>query len=69
MLPLTTTKLDDNHNGKDKDDNGNSDNSNNNHTLLVLVFEGPVHTTAKKPQLNRTEPQKNRTVSCSSGFS
>ena len=34
-----------------------------------LVFEGPVHTTGKKPQLNQTEPQKNRTVSCSLGFS
>ena len=37
--------------------------------LAQLVFEGPVHTTGKKPQLNRTEPQKNRTVSCSLGLS
>ena len=34
-----------------------------------VVFEGPVHTTGKKLQLNRTEPQKNRTISCSLGFS
>jgi hypothetical protein len=31
-------------------------------TFLILekniVFEGLVHKTAKKPQLNRTEPQK-----------
>jgi hypothetical protein len=33
------------------------------------VFEGPVHTTGKKPQLNPTEPQKNQTISCGSSFS
>ena len=26
--------------------------------VLPIVFEGPVHTTGKKPQLNRTELQK-----------
>jgi hypothetical protein len=31
----------------------------NNKYYPLLVFEGPVYTTAKKPQLNRTEPQKN----------
>ena len=26
--------------------------------LHLIVFEGPAHTTGKKPELSRTEPQK-----------
>ena len=37
MLPLTTTKLDDNHNGKDKDNNGDSDNGNESMTEMTAI--------------------------------
>ena len=37
--------------------------------VLKLVFEGLVHATGKKLKPDRTEPQHNWTISCSSGFS